>query len=70
MSELAAVTEQRAEIEQSSKVEQVDIQLSSINWKAIWKPLSLIIGVFLVFFWLPISNSRFTGAVIESLRRS
>jgi len=67
MSELAAVTEQRAGIEQSSKVEQVDIQPSSINWKAIWKPLSLIIGVFLVFFWLPISNSRFTGAVIESL---
>ena len=67
MSEFAAVTEQRAGIKQSSKVEQVDIQPSSIDWKAIWKPLSLIIGVFLVFFWLPISNSRFIGAVIESL---
>jgi len=67
MSELAAVTEQRAGIEQSSKVEKADTQPSSIDWKAIWKPLSLIIGVFLVFFWLPINNSRFTGAVIESL---
>jgi uncharacterized membrane protein YraQ (UPF0718 family) len=67
MSELATVTEKRAGIEQSSKVEKVDTQPSAIDWKAIWKPLSLIAGVFLVFFWLPINNSRFTGAVIESL---
>jgi hypothetical protein len=67
MSQLAAVTEHRAGIKQSAKIEKKDIQPSSIDWKAIWKPLSLIIGVFLVFFWLPISNNRFTGAVIESL---
>ncbi|MBW2070899.1 MAG: metalloregulator ArsR/SmtB family transcription factor [Deltaproteobacteria bacterium] len=40
---------------------------SLIDWKSIWKPLSVITGVFLVFFWLPIDNSRFAGAVIESL---
>ncbi|UCD91379.1 MAG: permease [Desulfobacterales bacterium] len=38
-----------------------------IDWKGIWKPLSIIIGVFLIFFWLPIDSNRFTGAVIESL---
>jgi hypothetical protein len=38
-----------------------------VDWKSIWKPLSIIIGVFAVFFWLPIDSSRFTGAVIESL---
>ena len=27
----------------------------------------MIIGLFLIFFWLPIDNSRFAGAVIESL---
>jgi uncharacterized membrane protein YraQ (UPF0718 family) len=40
---------------------------SQVDWKSIWKPLSVIAGVFLVFFWLPIDSSRFTGAVIESL---
>ena len=67
MSETATVTEQRSGIEQSSKVEQVDTQPSLIDWKTIWKPLSLIAGVFLIFFWLPIDNGRFSGAVIESL---
>ncbi len=42
-------------------------QPSLIDWKSIWKPLSIIIGVFLVIFWLPLESSRFTGAVIESL---
>jgi uncharacterized membrane protein YraQ (UPF0718 family) len=40
---------------------------SLIDWKAIWKPLSLIVGGFLVCFWLPLESARFTGAVIESL---
>ena len=40
---------------------------SLVDWQGIWKPLSIIVGIFLVFFWLPIDNSRFTGAVIESL---
>jgi len=61
------VTEQKVGIEQSSKVEQVDTQPSLIDWKTIWKPLSLIAGVFLIFFWLPIDNGRFSRAVIESL---
>jgi uncharacterized membrane protein YraQ (UPF0718 family) len=40
---------------------------SLIDWKGIWKPLSLIVGGFLVCFWLPLESERFTGAVIESL---
>jgi len=40
---------------------------SMIAWKTIWKPLSVIVGVFLVLFWLPIDSARFTSAVIESL---
>ena len=40
---------------------------SLVNWKDIWKPLGIIIGVFMVIFWLPIDSSRFSGAVIESL---
>jgi len=40
---------------------------SIIDWKKIWIPLSIMVCVFLAFFWLPTNNSRFTGAVIESL---
>ncbi len=44
-----------------------DIQESIIDWSTIWKPLLLIIGIFLLFFWLPIDNSRFSNAILESL---
>ena len=67
MSELATVAEQSTELEEYSKAEQVDVQPSRVDWKVIWKPLSVIAGVFLLFFWLPIDSGRFTGAVIESL---
>jgi hypothetical protein len=67
MSQPSTITEHSIGIKQSAKVEKIDTQPSIIDWKTIWKPLSLIIGVFLVFFWPPINNSRFTGALIESL---
>jgi uncharacterized membrane protein YraQ (UPF0718 family) len=44
-----------------------EVEPSLIDWKTIWKPLSVIVGVFIIFFWLPVGNSRFNGAVIESL---
>jgi len=50
-----------------SNLEKEEAQPSMIDWKIIWKPLVLIVGIFLVFFWLPVENNRFTGAVIESL---
>ena len=40
---------------------------SLIEWKEIWKPLAWIAGGFLLFFFLPVDSSRFTGSVIESL---
>jgi uncharacterized membrane protein YraQ (UPF0718 family) len=43
------------------------VEESLIDWKSIWKPMAVIVGLFLLFFWLPIDNSRFAGAVIESL---
>jgi len=55
-----------AAIEKSEEME-VEVQPSLIDWKQIWKPLSVIVGGFVIFFWLPIESSRFTGAVIESL---
>ena len=64
----AAITKNaNTPIEGLSDIEKKKEQPSLVDWKTIWKPLGLIIGVFLIFFWLPIDNNRFTGAVIESL---
>jgi uncharacterized membrane protein YraQ (UPF0718 family) len=63
----ARVMEGKLSAEESAEVEEEEPQPSIIDWKGLWKPLSLIVGFFLVFFWLPIDNSRFAGAVIESL---
>jgi uncharacterized membrane protein YraQ (UPF0718 family) len=38
-----------------------------IDWKDIWKPLAVITGGFLLFFFLPIGSERFENAVIEAL---
>lgn len=40
---------------------------SRIDWKTIWMPMTLIVGAFLVAFYLPMDSKRFTNAVIESL---
>ena len=54
-------------LQESAELEKEEAQQSVIDWKIIRKPLVLIVGIFLVFFWLPVGNNRFTGAVIESL---
>jgi len=54
-------------LQESEEFEKQEAQPGLIDWKTIWKPLGLILGIFLVFFWLPVGNNRFTGAVIESL---
>jgi uncharacterized protein len=38
--------------------------------KSEWKPLALIAGVFLVFFYLPMDSARFTNAIMEALHLS
>ena len=53
--------------EESAEVEEEESQPSIIDWKILWKPMSLIVALFIVFFYLPIDNSHFAGAVIESL---
>jgi uncharacterized membrane protein YraQ (UPF0718 family) len=55
-----------ATVKESESIEN-EVEPGLIDWKTIWKPLSIIVGVFIIFFWLPVGNSRFNGAVIESL---
>jgi uncharacterized membrane protein YraQ (UPF0718 family) len=37
------------------------------DWGAEWKPLLWVLAVFAVFYWLPVGNPRFDGAVVEAL---
>ena len=46
---------------------ELEEEESLVDWQSLWKPMALIVGLFLVFFWLPIDNNRFAGAIIESL---
>jgi len=39
----------------------------NVNWKDEWKPLLVIVAVFLACFWLPIGTGRFDTAILESL---
>jgi uncharacterized membrane protein YraQ (UPF0718 family) len=44
-----------------------NIEPSIIDWKSIWKPLTLIGGAFLLFFFLPLENPRFSNSIHEAL---
>jgi len=61
MNEAIAIKNKATTIQEEEEPE------GQMDWQSIWKPLGIIAGVFLVFFWLPIDSRRFTGAVIESL---
>ncbi len=39
-----------------------------MNWKAEWKPLAVIVAVFLAMFYLPVGVPRFDNAVHEALQ--
>ena len=38
-----------------------------MEWRREWKPLAIIIAVFLGFFYLPVGRPRFDGAMLEAL---
>ena len=57
----------QGDLPRSNELAQEEAEESLIDWKILRKPMALVVGLFLVFFWLPIDNSRFAGAVIESL---
>jgi uncharacterized membrane protein YraQ (UPF0718 family) len=43
------------------------METSLIEWRSLAKSLGLILGTFLLLFFLPIDSPRFSGAVVESL---
>jgi uncharacterized membrane protein YraQ (UPF0718 family) len=66
MSETLSLANRDSSLDASSD-ERMEEEPSQIDWKAIWKPLSLIVGGFLLFFFLPVDSARFTNSIIESL---
>ena len=64
MNEAVAIENRKAAIQENEDIEAEEQLESQVDWQSIWKPLGIIAGVFLAFFWLPIDSSRFTGAVI------
>jgi uncharacterized membrane protein YraQ (UPF0718 family) len=38
-----------------------------MTWKTEWKPLTVVLGVFLAFYYLPLGGERFDNAVFEAL---
>ena len=41
-----------------------------MNWKPEWKKLAWMVGLFLLFFWLPVGRERFINGIIEALQLS
>ncbi len=66
MSETLSLAKNDSSLEASSD-EKMEEEPSQINWKSIVKPLSLIVGGFLLFFFLPMDSVRFTNSIVESL---
>jgi uncharacterized membrane protein YraQ (UPF0718 family) len=66
MSETLSLANRDSSLDASSDV-NMEEEPGQIDWKAIWKPLSLIVGGFLIFFFLPMDSARFTNSIIESL---
>ena len=67
MSHTASIAERQGSLKAAPKQEEQAPEPSQVDWKNIWKPLALITGAFLLFFFLPTDNSRFTNSVIEAL---
>jgi uncharacterized membrane protein YraQ (UPF0718 family) len=66
MGETLSLASRDSSLDASSDV-KIEEQPSQIDWKTIWKPLSLIVGGFLLFFFLPVDSARFTHSIVESL---
>ena len=67
MSNISATANKNPQLLEAGEREAEESPPSMTDWKTIWKPLAVIAGIFLLFFWLPIESNRFSGAVIESL---
>lgn len=47
--------------------EEIETEEKIIEWRTIWKPLLIMVALFLICFFLPIESQRFKDSVYESL---
>lgn len=67
MSQTSTVEEEIHIQDDSNSRSEEEAEPTMIEWSDIWKPMALIVGVFVLFFFLPLGNARFTGSVIEAM---
>lgn len=67
MSNTVSLADQNRSMQVTLEREEQKPEPSLVDWKNIWKPLSLLIGAFLLFFFLPMDSQRFTNSVFEAL---
>uniref|UniRef100_A0A7C4MNL6 Permease n=1 Tax=Desulfatirhabdium butyrativorans TaxID=340467 RepID=A0A7C4MNL6_9BACT len=61
------VAERRLAGDPAMETSEAEEEPSRVDWGTIWKPMTVMISVFFVFFYLPMDSQRFTNAVLESL---
>ena len=66
MSKTISLADSDSSLETSSD-DKMEEEPSQIDWRTIIKPLGLVVGGFLLFFFLPMDSVRFTNSIIESL---
>ena len=67
MSNTVSLADQDRSMQVPLEHEEQKPEPSLVDWKSIWKPLSLLTGAFLLFFFLPMDSQRFTNSVFEAL---
>ena len=67
MSQTSTVSQETSFQDGEDNLTEEQPEPSQIDWSMIWKPLAVIVGVFVLFFFLPMGSERFTGSVIEAL---
>ena len=67
MSNTVSLADQNRSMQVTLEHEEQKSEPSLVDWKSIWKPLSLLTGAFLLFFFLPMDSQRFTNSVFEAL---
>ena len=66
MSETLSLANRDRSLDASSG-EKIEEEPSQIDWNSMWRPLGLVVGGFLLFFFLPLDSARFTHSIVESL---
>jgi hypothetical protein len=66
MNEAIAIKNRKAAMQTDEEIEEEPAK-SQMDWQSIWKPLAIIAGLFLAFFWL--NSQQFSHKDTKSQRK-